>query len=551
MSAYTIERLKRVVDVFVTADPPGVREPTLEELFGCPSVYDLRPRVRNRNSTRTVACLDDDDTDDYDPSEYLSPRKRKSTSNTTNLGSPRAPKKAKAARKDFAALQRELLGVAAIQSQIPGILDGYNFRPRARPPMPSSRAMDNTASSSRPSSIPSSLPNNCLACLELGLECSVGEHPFSYPCGNCHDDNIECVLDPPPTWKRPCEQCKRRHRSLPCSYSNYDYDHSKPCQFCHDRGFDCLAGPAKGPASMCHMNGSETGELLSQHKTISRYKTQAIDGSSFPSSFDIYRCPDITPAYELAAASKPAAINSLNYPELGFMNVPVPKIVRTELPHPLRVNHDTSPEEGRKCHFCSNFAYGISGLGIRYPEIIETSMGEWIELRGGHTHEGKEPSRICVQCTFKRVCILLCSHGSIVPLEGSNNVDVDVAYFELDKASMALQPELKDINAEYDFKATLQIWCSLCRAPAFWRCDDCHPTAKEGTFSTIPSDPGCGLHLCDYCAFHATQLHGNLDAVVAERSKDPQNEVVFRADVEYILTNSENNVLWQQLYGKV
>lgn len=549
MSAYTIERLKRVVDVFVTADQPEGREPTLEDLFGCPSIYDLRPRMRDRNWAHTVPCLDDDDTDDYEPSEDLSPRKRKSASNTTSLGSSRAPKKAKAAPKVFATLQRELLGVAAIQSQIPGILGGYNLRPRPQPLVPSSRAMDNTAKSAHPSSSPTSLPNNCLACLELGLECSVEEHPFSYPCDNCRDDNIECVLDPPPTWKRPCDQCKRRHRSLQCSYSNYDYDHSKSCQSCHDRGFDCLAGPANGPPSMFHMNSRDTEEPLSLHGTTSSYKTQVIDSSSFSSSVDIYERTDIPPAYQLATASKPAAINLS--PEFDFMNKPMPRVVRTELPHPLKVNHDSSPEDEQKCHFCSNFAYGISGLGIRYPEVIEASIGKWIELRGGHTHEGKEPSRMCVQCTFKRVGILLCSHGSIVPLEGSNNVDVDIAYFELDKASMALHPEFKEINTEDDFKATLQTWCSLCRAPAFWRCDDCHPVGKEGTSSTIPSDPGCGLHLCDYCAFHATQLHGDLDAVVAERSKDPQNEVDFRADVEYILRNSENNVLWQQLYGNV
>lgn len=632
MSAYTIERLNRVVDAFANPGPQKKKEPTFEDVFGCPSVYDFRPRVNNGYSRLAVPCMDDDDTEDYDPNDEWSPRKRRP--NVTSLGSPRpsrTPKKARSPTKDIGALQRELLDDSLIQSEIPSNLAGYNFRPRPRPHVSSERVIEssvNTAATEINDLTPNPLlsPKECLACLELSLDCSLEHDPLSYPCSNCRDDNLDCVVHPPPAWKRTCENCRSRHRSQCCSYSYYDYDHSKPCQFCHDRGFDCVAGPAKYQPSLLRTDGRDTDEFLSHQGTNISSKPDAVDGSVFSSFIDSYENTGLTPAYRLTTTVEAAAIDSpklpnplqnpmeeerfisgdfvnpepfilkndvaslagetdrsslvelgeidlglgnyytslsgektplpapasIDHPKSDFMNELKPRLVRTELPHPLKANYDPSPageKEGQTCHWCDNFAYGISGLGVRYPEVIETSAGEWFELRDGHTHEGRDPSRMCIQCTFKRVSILLCSHDTIIPLENSENVDVDAAYDELDKASKALHPAF--IIADGKYNESLHAWCSLCRAPAFWRCDECHPIIRDGTFTTIPIDPGCGLHLCDYCASLAMELYGDLEAVVAHGLRDPVNETDYRADVEYILKHSGNNVLWQQLRGTV
>lgn len=629
MAAYTNERFKRALDVFLTTEPPQVREPTLEELFGSPSGYDLRPRARNGNSRHTVACVDDDDTEDYDPSKELSPRKRKPTSNATSHAHPRAPKRAQTATTDSGALQQELVDGAVTQRQFPSMALSYNFRPRTRASTSSERAIENTVTTptkTAPSAlIPNPLlsPKNCLACLELELKCSLEQNPLSYPCTNCRDDNLDCVVQPPPTWKRPCEKCKSRHRGQSCSYSRYDYDHSKPCQFCQDRGFDCVAGPAKEQPSVRQKDGHETDEATSRQEAAPSSKIDAVDGSSFPFFVDIHETTDFDPAYQLTTDVEPAANDSpklknplktppetgqftcvdlvesdpfalinnaaslagstgrsspvelsefdfgldnnntgvfsgnppdyaltFHCPNRDLINELKPRLVRTELSHPLKVNHDPSPEgeqEGQACHWCDNFAYGIMGLGVRHPEIIETCPGEWFELRDGHTHEGRDPSRMCIQCTFKRISILLCSHGSFMPFVDPKDVDADLAYAQLINASRALHPEFH--NPDWEFKEPYHPWCSLCRAPAFWRCNEPHPITEE-TFSTIPTDPGCGLHLCDYCASLATGCYGDLDAVVASGLRDPEKETEYRADVDLILSHSEDNVLWQQVCGK-
>lgn len=624
MAAYTSERLKRVVDAFLKHPQPE-KEPTIEDRFGCPSIYDLRPRARNGNSRPAVICTDDDDTDDWDPSDDLSARKRKPTSTVTSHGSPR-PKRNKTT-KASGALQRELDDIALIHSQTPDSLssvpNGYNFRPRPGRPVSSERAIDNSAISAHASPSQPSSSQNCLGCLELGLDCSLEQDPLSYPCITCRDDSIDCVLHPAPTWKRPCEQCKGRHQSIFCSYNSSDYDHSKPCQFCHDRGFECVAGPAIYQPSIMHTDGHDTEAFLSREGTTAPSKSEATDGISFSSYLDVYGDTDLTPAYQPVITNEPAPVdlpgftNSFQtvtesgratpvqlgeygpwapvnndtanlagpvpqsgpvglgqielglgnnntslfpgqilaptmafpkYPKFDIEDGPKPTVRRTELPHPLKINHDPSPG-GEPCHWCDNFAYGISGLGVRYPTVIENKPGEWTEIDDGHTCEGREPSRMCVQCTFKRVAILYCSHGSIVPLENTDALDVDAAYADLNKATMALHPDYR--KEDDDFKEAPQTWCSLCRAPASWRCDDSHPLASEDTFSTIPTDPGCGLHLCDYCADLTAQYHGNLEAVVVHGLKDFDNGTGFRADVEYILMDSENNVLWQQICEQI
>ena len=86
------------------------------------------------------------------------------------------------------------------------------------------------------------LARGCWECLTLGIRCPLLDDPRAWPCTTCVDDDNECELITPPTYKRPCENCKSRR--LGCSYT-YSLDHDEPCEECSRSGWRCVAGPAK------------------------------------------------------------------------------------------------------------------------------------------------------------------------------------------------------------------------------------------------------------------------------------------------------------------
>lgn len=619
--AYTIERLKRVCDVFVKPAPKKPKATDLADHAGPLQLYDFRPRVKDGNLKISLSCMDNDETEDYEPSEDRTPRKRKVRSNGTSPTTPRPSKKASDTSESSAALQRRLIDNDSLKEKqqrddyLSSLPFDYNFRSRGRLSEISGNAIDGLSpavstevscdgvSSVTPSS------RSCLACRELGLECTMERNPNLYPCEDCRADKLDCILSPPPVWKRPCENCKSHRKGQHCSYYSGDYDHSKPCQFCQQHGFKCVAGPARHIPSAVQ-NDQSTGQATDKPQT-SRGSTYSsartvLDRNS-RSSTSIARA-EPAPTYELVTtlgpglppvlaiasdgSSSPMAILAnqsatdrersspvqLGEPEEfslddqiarrptttlppGSMDTIIQYVgynppserktyfVRTELPHPLKVMYDPSEPNSAPCHWCHNFAYGITGLGIKYPMVFERGDGKLIELKDGHTNDGIEPSRMCIQCTFKRVSVILCSHDQIAPLfdYSSDELDIDAIFGDLVEAYTALEPKAE--NFGQTFPEPDHPWCSLCREPAFWRCDSSHPYSREQE-STIPIDPGCGLLLCDYCAYYTKVLHGDLDSVYEQGKNDSENGVEFRADVHYLLQRSENNVFWHQVHGK-
>lgn len=230
---------------------------------------------------------------------------------------------------------------------------------------------------------------------------------------------------------------------------------------------------------------------------------------------------------------------------------PIPVKIRTKLPHPLTILDDTLGPDSKPCHWCDNFAYGIAGFGVRYPVVVEKSKGKWTELKGGHTAEGREPSRMCVRCTCNRLSIIHCSHDKIVSLAEDPNVELDENPIldQMEKASQAVKCKPGSIcKANQSFQEPLHPWCSLCQSPAYWRCDNHQPDARDpDSRDFIPLDTGCGLHLCDYCAEYTKRFRGDLDDVYEHGVMDTDNDTAFRADVDYILKRSEENVFFQQI----
>lgn len=219
----------------------------------------------------------------------------------------------------------------------------------------------------------------------------------------------------------------------------------------------------------------------------------------------------------------------------------------TELAHPvvfLADDRNGSPP----CHWCNNFAYGINGLGPRNPEVWTFDSGMIVELQDGHIAEGKEQSRMCVSCTWNRCKIIQCSHNTLnllpVPSPPKERIRADAAAL-LHKATEALtDPETGKAGPFYPTPPYQ--WCSLCREPAFGSCQAAQPiNAYADVVDCDEETYGCGLMLCEYCFSLTQRFKGDLNTVVACGRNDPSNPVSYRADVEFLLSGSENNTMYK------
>ncbi|KAI9376076.1 hypothetical protein BJX61DRAFT_9518 [Aspergillus egyptiacus] len=188
------------------------------------------------------------------------------------------------------------------------------------------------------------------------------------------------------------------------------------------------------------------------------------------------------------------------------------RTISTSFAHPVSFDH--IPQPSKPCHWCSNPAYGIIGLGKRAVKVMDSGYGRYKEIAGGHTQEGHEPSRMCVDCTRRRLSIVKCPEHRITSLDGLNPAAFDyiAAYNSLASGS-----------------ARQIAWCSLCPTPAFFQCGTCSPAG---------SSPGCGLLLCETCMILTRVFQGDIARVVATNlEEDPQDGC--RADVDYLLPEND------------
>lgn len=492
MSAYTSERYQRACKLFLGPRTEVKEDPRLDVTewhLWSGFFYDLRPRPSHANS-KTVACLDDDKTGDYNPYDGLTTPKRKLGSNPAECASERHSKRLKAApTSQLIALQRRLVQeVLNASQQINGHTSHDVSHQQARAlKIQFGRTSAGSADSSM--NIP---PVNMTALDGNGGPILVGQagSPLPTPI-------YELVRDVGPGL--PPVLIRKEHTPRPARET-----------------LRSLAGEGNGRPTSVGLR--TTSQSFEQKENITR--------------------------------SMPILTSDNSHP----WDEPRPFLVQTELPHPLTVMYDSSGPGCEPCHWCDNFAYGIVGLGVRYVEVLERRKGQWAELRYGHTHEGKEPSRMCIRCSLNRINIILCAHDNLVPLVDNSIVQLhEVPIFEeLAKASQGLKYKPKLVNQTgQSFPEPIHPWCSLCQSPAHWRCDEPqYRYHRQEPVDIYPLVTGCGLHLCNSCAEHTKRFGGDLDAVYKQGIKDLENGVKIRADVNYILRMSESNVFWQIMNKK-
>ncbi|KAJ5163993.1 uncharacterized protein N7500_005823 [Penicillium coprophilum] len=215
----------------------------------------------------------------------------------------------------------------------------------------------------------------------------------------------------------------------------------------------------------------------------------------------------------------------------------------TELAHPVVFLADDP------CDWCNNFAYGITGLGPRNPEVWTDENGTIVELQDGHIAEGKEQSRMCVSCTWNRCKIIQCSHNTLnllpAPFSPQDEIQKAAASTHLRRASeMLSDPENgKDGNI---YRSPIYEWCSICREPASGSCQTVQPVNIHADVVDCDEEThGCGLMLCEYCLELTKRFKGDLNAVVAWGRNDSSHPVYHRADMEFILSGAEHNTLYK------
>ena len=325
------------------------------------------------------------------------------------------------------------------------------------------------------------------------------------------DDDHECELVTPPTYKRACEHCKSRR--LACSYTS-SLDHDEPCEECSRTGWGCIAGPAKESVreritydrdwendpwqspkapkvkklpscrrcrernQPCSFSAGDKSEACTacdmadqiclpeletpqggrkrkrtqvkaktatgkdQHETswgpdvfgqpAGKHATIIIGSASASSEDD----SDFQTAPK-RANTKPIVIGeSSNSSDDDSDVLPPPKrtktktgtrtenheeeagtieTISTKFAHPVKFNH-----EGQEpCHFCTDIRFAMFGLGSMEVEVVVWNDGHGLdENGGGHRERGIENTRMCVECTTKRLPVVMCAKHELQPLAG-------------------------------------------------------------------------------------------------------------------------------------
>jgi hypothetical protein len=219
----------------------------------------------------------------------------------------------------------------------------------------------------------------------------------------------------------------------------------------------------------------------------------------------------------------------------------------TELVHPVQFLADDG-EGFPPCNWCNNFAFGINGLGPRYPEVLIFGDGTIVELQDGHTAEGKEQSRMCISCTLNRFKIIRCSHDTLdlqtVPTPVKENLRADALRLLNEANEVLIDPETGKAGPFHPF--TTYQWCSLCREPAFGTCQAIQPVDVYADVVNCDEESrGCGLMLCESCLHLTNEFQGDLNAVIAWGRNGP-SPVSYRADVEFLLSGAENNNMYRR-----
>ncbi|KAI9717005.1 MAG: hypothetical protein M1812_004940 [Candelaria pacifica] len=395
----------------------------------------------------------------------------------------------------------------------------------------------------------------CKACLELRQVCPLVSEDRTYPCYFCVEDGCECELIIEPRRKRACEGC--RQRRCRCSYRDGG-DHALPCEQCQKLGRKCVAGPETDRVSYGRfLNDKPALNVPTDRSFVAcapcrrakkwcplkdknkspPCKTCAINGihCTFERLGKCIRVVDSVTAKQTADVANVTKV--IRKDQNGVTRTGETRTIKTKFAHPITFNYDPPEDGSSPCHFCDQAGYGIMGIVEKRVEVIDWKGGRgYVELEGGNTCAGVEPSRMCFDCTAQRMRVFGCKAHDMQPMEllDSNGLDFSGRFHELFL-------KLGESTAG---------WCAACPATAYYKC--CAP--QETDMYGQPVDPrspeasGCGLLLCNNCAWSIAYEHdGDLPSLIAAIQHDEQEHPTgLRADASFLLPEGE---LLRQIFG--
>jgi hypothetical protein len=436
------------------------------------------------------------------------------------------------------------------------------------------------------------LARGCKGCLEIGQPCSLLNYKAKWPCASCAEDKMDCELIIPPTKKRTCEGCKRHGAKLACSYDLEEDGHEMPCKQCQFENTHCVAGPqtnrvrlppdqdltkfketlepfttnprrrykactpcrkehvkcsirkfiAKGPCGECKRLGQactfEEWEHPSRvnHPSLKQRNTQTIqETKNTKLNLDLVTRPSVKTEEAMKSSLHREVIdltgktpNMLWSSQTNQTPAEV-KTIKTCFAHPMTFNH--FPRDA--CDFCKDITFGMRGYGERDVEVIDyKDGGGYHEVEGGYTGMNKEATRMCMVCSLGRIHIVNCHSHEILPIADLSQDDEayqDMAYDIIETGAGADDCPIP--------------WCAVCPAPAFYGC--CAPQThnmfdEKVTDYNSEEAFGCGLLLCETCAYtvrdNGGKLHG---AVKVLQTKFEGWGGKLRADVQFLLSGDD------------
>ncbi|KAJ0426951.1 hypothetical protein BJY00DRAFT_3905 [Aspergillus carlsbadensis] len=254
--------------------------------------------------------------------------------------------------------------------------------------------------------------------------------------------------------------------------------------------------------------GDNTGEVMDlETSEVEKQVKKAAERESTPPPLSAPEEVEITTPVVNARAQEAESAAKPKTEEAEDARIPKILEISTSFVHPIAFNHLPNEDGSDPCHFCSDFAFGIVGLGRRTVEMVDLGDGRYDELRNGHSQTGHQATRMCSNCVQRRLRVVRCLSHSFSPIQGlsADSFDFKAAYDSLVPGVVGQKRTAKNT------------WCGLCPTPAFFRCR-------------------CGLLLCETCEIMARGFDNDLGKIVAKIEAEAGDlEEGTRADVEFIL----------------
>lgn len=480
------------------------------------SGYDLRTINFNRRTFRGTGYFDVDETGDYDPSECESvdlPYSKKGRRK-------RLHGKKKQRSKIVTLVFRNSTSIAHIKQLI------------EEQAAHESRSLQPDKPDSEQISLGNPLARGCKCCFSSGVECSLIKDSFDYPCHVCADSGDDCIRFIQPAMKDPCMHCSQE--GIDCSFKSGFGLGREVCLQCEQAGAKCFAAAAgsirmndvfenpdklryhfipslgrpyvechecrstgqscnlqtvldKTPCDNCSLSAAAcTFEELSEDKHESAPSIHHNNAPRDPSSLFV-TCEDVDEDVEMAGmgfqpagADPPAAEADSELVEAMY--------IKTSFCHPIAFNIPREDDLG--CDFCTGRNgltgqyYATFGLGFDplsnielSPLVIPGKNGQgYQEISGGWQAWGKDFTRMCDACTFRRISILSCDQHEIRRMKDIDPED------EVPENILRIMVNMMQ-NVAQDIK-----FCSICPFPAFWECCTVRKSIVEVTRRVLTTD---------------------------------------------------------------